>query len=366
MPLTKGPQQTGAGDAVSVRLLPGLALDFAARVGRGAYATCLRRDLCFHGFVAVYAMLALAVSLAAGVPAKFAPFSYLGLVSALPRVLLLLVAGAGLWSLGSRSPLRTFRGLLAACFGPHTVAGLLLFASLSVFLGVFTSLKTMLSDMIPFFADPALAHADAWLHGGDPWRYTSALLPAPWTAGLERLYFGFWGILLSGCLLAVLLLPRLREVRAQYVWTFLWMYPVLGNLAAGAVMSAGPVYYEQVTGDPRFSALVQYLAQHSIGREWAAALWNSYVSGAVGVGSGISAFPSLHLANAAMFALLAGRIHQRLGWLAAAFAGVVLFGSVHLGWHYAVDGYFAIAATVLIWKLVGKVLQRASGAAPSR
>lgn len=347
MPFFKERGQPANGAAV------GIPLDFA-RLARGPYVDCVRRDLPFHGFIAVYALLAFLIGVAVGVPGKFAPFSYLGLVSALPRVLLLLVAGAGLWSLGSRSPLRTFRGALAACFGPHTVAGLLLFASLSVFLGVFTSLKTMLTDMVPFFADPALARVDAWLHGGDPWRHATALLPAQFTPALERTYFGFWGILLSGCLLAVLLLPRLRHVRTRYVWTFLWMYPVLGNLFAGAAMSAGPVYYEQVTGDSRFAGLVQMLAQHSIGREWAASLWDSYVSGAVGVGSGISAFPSLHLANTTMFVLLAGCVHRRLLWVAVPFAGVILFGSVYLGWHYAVDGYFAIAATVLIWKIVGR------------
>jgi len=35
---------------------------------------------------------------------------------------------------------------------------------------------------------------------------------------------------------------------------------------------------------------------------------------------------------------------------------VILFGSVLLGWHYALDGYFSIIATISIWKIVGLVV----------
>lgn len=29
---------------------------------------------------------------------------------------------------------------------------------------------------------------------------------------------------------------------------------------------------------------------------------------------------------------------------------MILFGSVYLGWHYAVDGYVAIIGVLLIWR----------------
>ena len=40
---------------------------------------------------------------------------------------------------------------------------------------------------------------------------------------------------------------------------------------------------------------------------------------------------------------MANRINPWLMWVAVAFGAIILFGSVHLGWHYAVDGYVGAA-----------------------
>jgi PAP2 superfamily len=47
-----------------------------------------------------------------------------------------------------------------------------------------------------------------------------------------------------------------------------------------------------------------------------------------------------------------------LGLVFAAYAAVVLVGSVHLGWHYAVDGYVSIVATLAIGWAVDVLLSR--------
>jgi len=82
-------------------------------------------------------------------------------------------------------------------------------------------------------------------------------------------------------------------------------------------------------------------------------LWNAFVNKEPGLGSGISAFPSLHVSMATLFALAAFRLRRSAGFLMAAYLLFIVVGSVHLGWHYAVDGYFSIAATLFVWKCVG-------------
>ena len=61
---------------------------------------------------------------------------------------------------------------------------------------------------------------------------------------------------------------------------------------------------------------------------------------------------------ATLFALTAFQLDKRLGWAMVAFAVVIMLGSVHLGWHYAVDGYFSAVVVLALWFGVGFVLKR--------
>jgi len=143
---------------------------------------------------------------------------------------------------------------------------------------------------------------------------------------------------------------------------------VLGTVIAGVGMSAGPGFYQRVTGETRFQALTDFLADDHRGLGSLRAmdvLWSAYRQGVVGWGTGISAFPSMHLAVSTLLTLAAFRLHRLLGWAFVAFTGAILFGSVHLGWHYAVDGYVSIVCTTLIWFAVGWAQRRREAQAPS-
>ncbi len=141
---------------------------------------------------------------------------------------------------------------------------------------------------------------------------------------------------------------------------------LLGNVLAGLGMSAGPVYYGHVTGDhERYAELVRYLSfsaglPHSA-HDTQTFLWSSFTSGRIGLGTGISAFPSLHVALTTLFALAGWQVDRGLGVTLTIYWLVILVGSVHLGWHYSVDSYVATVCAAAIWGLAGR-LQRRSGA----
>ena len=85
-------------------------------------------------------------------------------------------------------------------------------------------------------------------------------------------------------------------------------------------------------------------------------LWRLYLAGSA-EGS-ISAMPSMHNGSALLFALASG------GWLPWirrglwAYVAVIFAGSIHLGYHYAVDSYVAWALALALWWTAEPVARR--------
>jgi len=257
---------------------------------------------------------------------------------------------SGWRSLRDAEPGRAFSDRLAVLISPRILCGVTAYLALGLFHGTFTAAKTMMVDLPPLAWDWALADIDAALHGGDAWRLIPLMRPL--TRALQWIYYPAWLLTLTGVSFYVSVFAP-DDLRRQYFKTFLFCWIVLGNLVALAFLSGGPVYYEALTGSGRFAPLTDYLG-FSQGLPWSSVdvsnrLWLVHLAGDSALGSGISAFPSLHLAMATLWLVTLRRLWPLLHWPMVGLVVAIGIGSVHLGWHYAIDGYFSIAVTLTAW-----------------
>ncbi len=223
---------------------------------------------------------------------------------------------------------------------------------------VFNTGYTMSKAAVPFLVgyhwDGYWTQFDRVMFGQDPWRLTHRLIGREGSRLLADAYTFGWGALF-------LLVPRLLlffgparlAIRFYTVRMLTWF--VGGIVGASFLSSAGPIFAGLV--DPelghRFSPLRHSL--HALLPRGDVILESQgFLRSMNGVpqaieAAGISAMPSMHLATAALYVFLAWptrwRVPAILFWL------VMWIGSIHFGYHYAVDGLIGSLIAALMWKL---------------
>jgi hypothetical protein len=226
-----------------------------------------------------------------------------------------------------------------------------------IFYATYRDWKTAVPAIVPFYFDPPLEAAERWLHGGrHPWEWLQAVLGQPMrTQVIDNLYI-FWFEVQFGVVLWMSF-SRRRWLRARFFITYILMYVLLGHLMAMAFSSVGPPYYGRVVAGPDpFQPLMLYLGSLNdtailYAVDIQAKLWGGYVGTYNGPVSGIAAFPSLHVGAATVFFLVGLSVHRGLAIGLFLFLVATLVGSVHLGWHYALDGYVSLVAVAGLWAL---------------
>ena len=245
---------------------------------------------------------------------------------------------------------------------PAILARLPLFAIAIVFMPFFSKMKSMIPLFNDFEWDPSFIAWDRTLFlGHDAWEVLQPVFGYPLvTAAMAGLYHAWMLLIYMGTLFFVFHPSAARVVR-QYFLGFILIWTLIGGVLATALASVGPCFMGPIFGDSTFDAQmanlraaneqfpVMTLHVQDLLLEW-------YHQGNRGLGSGITAMPSMHVAMAFLFWLAIRRISPNAGRLFFGFFVAVWIGSVHLAYHYAVDGLVSVIATAILWKASGAAI----------
>ena len=240
------------------------------------------------------------------------------------------------------------------------ITGLPLLVAMVIFNKGMLEMKPMIPLLKPFSYDETLMQLDRSLHFGfDPWVLLQPILGHDAITFVISIAYNFWFLALFGTFVWFGFAKQVSALRTQFFLSYMLCWWIGGGLLAILFSSAGPVYYGQIglSPDP-YAPLMAYLRDVDTRLPiWSLlaqdTLWDGYTGKATAIG--ISAFPSMHNASAVLFALAAWRQSRTAGIVFAVYAVIILVGSVHLGWHYAVDGYGSILLAVAAWWVAGVV-----------
>ena len=134
-------------------------------------------------------------------------------------------------------------------------------------------------------------------------------------------------------------------IRAQAsLISYFALWSIFGPIGQLLFSSAGPIFYQRIGLGDRFAELSGNIPE--VTQKVSGYLWDFHTTGTLGVGAGISAMPSLHIATVAWIYLAFRGQRSRLAPFTALFGLYVFALSVALGWHYAVDGIVGAAGAM--------------------
>lgn len=223
----------------------------------------------------------------------------------------------------------------------------------------FMWIKPEVTSISPFWADELLANIDRAVFRVDPWRLFSGidLTFHAWA------YSFFWTVAIVGTLVWLLAQKPSFE-RSTSLLSYFALWSIFGPIGQYLFSSAGPIFYQRIGLGDRFAGLGDNIPE--ITQKVSAYLWDFYTTGELGVGAGISAMPSLHIATVAWIYLVFRGQRSRLAPLAVLFGLYIFALSVALGWHYAVDGIAGAIGAIASQLACGSYLRRRERRAPNQ
>jgi hypothetical protein len=259
---------------------------------------------------------------------------------------------------GEQQPLRRIRSDIRVS---RMVAILAAMVLAPITASAFTAAKSALPSAVPFYLDGPLAGFERALFGVDPWRISHSVLG--WaTPAIDRAYLTWLPVMLVA--FNIVLLSKPSELKTRSLITYLLMWPAVGTLGSYLFSSAGPIFYNTIFKGG-FAELIPTLQREGATGTLAAYehLWRAYSSHSVALGGGISAMPSMHIAMAFWLALTVRASFPKVQWAGWAYFALIWVGSVHLGWHYAIDGLAGTIGAALVWRAAPYLAFRAGARA---
>ena len=248
---------------------------------------------------------------------------------------------------------------------------------MTLFMVGYTFIKNAIPTANPYAWDKAFMEWDRVLHFGvHPYEWLAPIFNIPAITWLTNWNYNLWFAVMFGLWFWQGFSRNDHKQRQQFLLSFGFTWFLGGGILGTVFSSVGPCFYGRLLPaeiDP-YGPLMAWLnhvnTTHTVfALNVMDELWKSYATGD-GLFNGISAMPSMHVGTSVIFAFLGFASGQRwLGWMLAAFASFIMLGSVHLGWHYAIDGYLGAAIAVFSWWLAGRLVdwdRAARGIAESR
>jgi hypothetical protein len=232
-----------------------------------------------------------------------------------------------------------------------------------IFLAGFSTAKSAIPFVVGYPWEAFWAEADRAILGTDAWRITHAVLGPGLTAALAFCYAVVWNLSLILTKQFVAIYGGRRFV-ATFFTALLLTWIIGGCLMAYAVSAAGPVFAQ--LGDPSLAArfaplhiqLNAVLVPDSAVLRTQAYLAEIAGNRMAAGGGGISAMPSMHVAEMAILVLAARG--TRWVWPAITLWLLIFVGSIHFGYHYALDGVAGTLIALLCWKAAEAHFARAA------